>query len=110
MTLEALALSRANETLLVKFPDALWFNGVEYGCIAPPVELLKKMQLNMYDANAMAQFQMRESDRATAGISSLARSVITYKHPTLGEFAFEVTDMFTDKNDTMIRLVCNLKQ
>ena len=96
-------MDRANRSLLTTFPDTLTHSSATYPCIAPPVEQLKKMQANNYDLNATADFQMLESDRAKAGITT--RSVISSHNLT-----FEVYAIAGDPNDTMVRLRCFNKQ
>jgi len=97
-----------NETLLDTFPDEITFNGVTYPCIAPPLELVKRMTDNPYEAGATAQFDMRESDRATAKINT--RDFVTYTHPALGTLSFQVYAINPDKNISLTQLRCNLKQ
>lgn len=101
-------MTALNEALLDTFPDEIKFNGVAYPCIAPPLELVKRMTENPYEAGATAQFDMRESDRANAGIEN--RSFLTYTHPNLGELNFQVYAISPDKNISLTQLRCNLKQ
>lgn len=106
--------SLLNKGLLATFPETLWFNGAEYNCIAPPLELFKQLNPNTYDAKVTFTFQMKETVRATAGIG--LRSVIFFETPyaaVLGKgsmLQFEVYAFGPDKNDSLVLLRCNLKQ
>lgn len=96
------------ERLLDDFPDEIAFNGKTYPCIAPPLELVKRMTENPYEAGATAQFDMREIDRAAAKIN--CRDSVTYTHPALGDLVFTVYAIAPDKNISLTQLRCNLKQ
>ena len=103
-----------NESLLTTFPDSLVCKGVRFDCIAPPVEILKKMTANAYDRNATADFQMRQSDCIEAGITT--RTEIQHDTAIVDEkgvpltLKFSVISIFTDANDSLTRLRCELKQ
>ena len=103
-----------NEKLLTTFPDAITFNGVTIPCIAPPLQIFKMLNPSTYDGKVTFTFQIRETDRATAGIA--LRSVVSFATPygetfnRDGHLNFEVYQFEPDKNDSMVRLICNLKQ
>lgn len=109
------SMSALNAALLEIFPDAIWFNGAQIGCIAPPLDIFKTINPQTYDAKVTFTFQMLESDRAAAGIKLL--DTIEFATPyasSLGKdmtrLAFQVKNFQPDKNDSMVRLICNLKQ
>lgn len=106
-------MDRLNEKLLGVFPDSIWFAGVEYNCVAPPLDVFKTMNPQTYDAKVTFTFQMREADRATAGIE--LKSTVEFDSPYAAKFGkarlqFQVANFQPDKNDSMVRLVCNLLQ
>ncbi len=115
MTLIERAQSRMSEALLVAFPDSLWFNGVEWDCIAPPLDIFKTINPQNYDAKVTFTFQMRKTDRAAAGI--VLNSPIGFDTeyaavftPDATRLTFEVKHFNPDKNDTLVNIVCTLKQ
>jgi hypothetical protein len=110
----AAQMDALNAKLLSVFPDAITFNGAEIACIAPPLQIFKMLNPSTYDGKVTFTFQILESDRATAGIG--LRSVISFATPygeafnRDGHLLFEVYQFEPDKNDSMVRLICNLKQ
>jgi hypothetical protein len=107
-------MDKLNEKLLVTFPDSITFNGATIPCIAPPLEVFKMLNPSTYDGKVTFTFQIRETDRATAGIT--LRSVVSFATPygealnKDGHLSFEVYTFKPDKNDSMVQLICNLKQ
>ena len=103
-----------NTVLAEIFPDSVIFQGATIACIAPPLQIFKMLNPSTYDGRVTFTFQMLESDRATANIG--LRSVIRYVTPygqafnRDGHLDFEVYQFEPDKNDSMVRLICNLKQ
>lgn len=107
-------MDKLNEKLLTTFPDTIVCNGTTIECIAPPLEILKKMTAVNYDRNATASFQIRATDCISAKITM--RSNVQHATSMLDEkgdamtLSFEVYAIQPDANDSMVRLVCNLKQ
>jgi hypothetical protein len=108
------SMAALNTVLAEIFPDSITFNGATIACIAPPLQIFKTLNPSTYDGKVTFTFQMLESDRATAGIG--LRSVIRYATPygetfnRDGHLNFEVYQFEPDKTDSMVRLICNLKQ
>ena len=109
------AMAELNAALLEIFPDSITFQGATIACIAPPLDLFKTLNPNTYDAKVTFSFQILESDRATAGIK--LKDIIEFATPyasTFGEgrttLAFQVANFQPDNDDSIVRLVCNLKQ
>ncbi len=104
-------LNRNN--LLATFADIIFFKDAEIDCIAPPLDIFKTITNGAYDAKVTFTFQILESDRATNGIE--INSVIEFDSPYAAQFgksrlAFQVKNFQPDKKDSMVRLICNLKQ
>ena len=103
-----------NAKLLATFPDSITFNDAVIPCIAPPLQVFKMLNPSTYDGKVTFTFQIRESDRQTFGIK--LRSVIRFETPygdafnRDGHLNFEVYQFEPDKNDSMVRVICNLKQ
>ena len=114
MATYAATMARLNEKLLTTFPDTVWHRGVEYPCIAPPIELFKQLTKSTYDDKATFTFQMLEATRATAGIG-LRDTLFFDSHYTRqiskgAMLAFEVYAFTADKNDSMVMIRCNIQQ
>ncbi len=108
-------MAALGEALLDTFPDSLWVNGVEYECIAPPLDFFKTINPQNYDAKVQFAFQMRKTDRATAGI--VLNSAIGFDtefaavfKPGETRLTFEVKHFMPDKNEALVNIVCTLKQ
>ena len=107
-------MAALNAKLLTVFPESITFNGKIIPCIAPPLDVFKTLNPSTYDGKVTFTFQILETDRATAGIT--LRSNIQFTTPygeTLnrdGHLNFEVYQFSPDKNDSMVQLICNLKQ
>lgn len=99
----AAAMETVNEKLLLVFPDSLTCNGVDYPCISPPKEQMKTMTLGPYEGASTAQFQMREEDRETAGITTGSRF-------TSNDIEWQVYAILGDPNDSLVHLRCHFKQ
>ena len=108
-------MAALNTALLDRFPDSITFNGASIDCIAPPLQVFKMLNPQTYDGKVTFTFQILESARAAAGIT--LRSTIQFATPYAAAFKenatslnFEVYQFEPDANDSMVRLVCNLKQ
>ncbi len=108
-------MAALGEALIDTFPDSLWFNGVEYECIAPPLDIFKTINPQNYDAKVTFTFQMRKTDRTAAGI--ILNSIIGFDTEFAAVFNedatrlnFEVKHFNPDNNDALVNIVCTLKQ
>jgi len=97
-------MAALNTALLAIFPDSITFNGATIACIAPPLDLFKTINPNTYDAKVTFSFQILESDRTTAGMK--LKDTIEFATP----LAFQVANFQPDKDDSIVRLICNIKQ
>jgi hypothetical protein len=102
-----------NSGLISTFPDSIWFNGVSYQCIVLPLDIFQTINPQNYDAKVTFTFQIFESDRATAGMN--IKDTVEFDSPYAAQFgktklAFQIAKFQPDKNDSMVRLICNLKQ
>ena len=109
------SMNSLNNALLETFPDSIWFNSAEIDCIAPPLDIFKTITPGAYDAKVTFTFQILETDRATAGIE--INSTIAFDTPYASrlikdatQLTFQVKNFQPDSNDSMVRLICNLKQ
>ncbi len=110
-------MASLNAELLETFPDSIWFNGVEIDCIAPPLDIFKTITPGAYDAKVTFTFQILKTARTTAGI--IIGSIIAFdtefaavfeKSQDATQLQFQVKNFQPDRNDSMVRLICNLKQ
>jgi len=85
------------------YGDTLTFNGKSYPCIAPPIELIKRMTNASYDEQMPATFQILETDFTASKITT--RSVIAHD-----ERAFEVFAISRDNRDGSVELRTYIKQ
>ncbi len=111
------SMAALNGALLEIFPDSIWFNGAQISCIAPPLDVFKTIKPGPYDAKVTFTFQILETDRATAGMK--LKDSIEFETPYAKIFdensqatrlTFQIANFRPDDNDSIVQVICNLKQ